>query len=77
MIVCEATNKECGKVLNWRDQKGLALLRLQETLLSPGPLLMKNPGGLVLGQVETFVPDWWPSDVDEVIKKVRSKQERV
>ncbi|ESO09641.1 hypothetical protein HELRODRAFT_158244 [Helobdella robusta] len=75
-IFSETSKKECGKVRNWKGQRGLGLLRLAECLLAEkDSLILRGKNGDNLGKVETSIPYWWPKEDDEIIKQILNKIE--
>jgi len=65
--------KACGKVRNVTGKRGLGLLRVQEVLTTKGPLRVKS-GKDVICDAETFIPRWWQTDSDEILKLTMAKK---
>ena len=66
VTVQNSKGKNCGKFRNSVGRNGLALLRVEEALTSE--LKVHSEDGSV-GELQTWIPQWWPRDKDEIIKK--------
>ena len=66
--------KVCGKVRNVMGKYGLALLRLEEVVGKQQQLLIKD-GDKVVAEASTFIPSWWDTESDAVLKQIAAKRQ--
>lgn len=53
---------------------GLALLRLEEVVGKQQQLLIKD-GDKVVAEASTFIPSWWDTESDAVLKQIAAKRQ--
>lgn len=68
-----SSGKVCGKVRNVMGKYGLALLRLEE-VVGKQQLIIKD-GDKVVAQASTFIPSWWDTESDAVLKQIAAKKQ--
>ncbi|ELT96468.1 hypothetical protein CAPTEDRAFT_150932 [Capitella teleta] len=70
--VVNAHGKRCGKLRGSHEDRGLALLRVQD-VVGKGPLEIHrksdDQGQLKVAECEACVPEWWPQDADAIAKR--------
>lgn len=69
-----SAGKVCGKVRNVMGKYGLALLRLEEVVGKQQQLIIKD-GDKVVAEASTFVPSWWDTESDAVLKQIAAKRQ--
>ena len=70
--VVNTKGKASGKLRGIAGRYGLGLLRVAE-VLTDSPLTVHRHGKdketVPVAQCDTHVPEWWPAETDEVVKK--------
>lgn len=70
-----SSGKVCGKVRNVMGKYGLALLRLEEVLGTQQQQLIIKDGDKVVAEANTFIPSWWDTESDAVLKQIAAKRQ--